>query len=78
MTWAEDAYWDYYDNYEAYHDLYNESYYGSNWTPSYYKPSGPGICPKCGSNTILRTNKTTKQKFYGCVKFPKCKGNRNE
>jgi len=35
------------------------------------------ICPKCGSDMILRTAKTgvrAGQKFWGCSQFPKCKG----
>lgn len=31
-------------------------------------------CPNCGSFMILRVNKTTQQKFWGCSNFPKCKG----
>jgi restriction system protein len=31
-------------------------------------------CPKCGGTMIRRINKTTKQEFWGCVTFPKCRG----
>jgi len=41
-----------------------------------YKPihKGPGLCPRCGLSTVLKTGKFGK--FYGCIDFPKCKGNR--
>lgn len=35
------------------------------------------VCPKCGSDTVLRLAKKGKyasQKFWGCSKFPDCKG----
>ena len=31
-------------------------------------------CPKCGAPMILRTNKSDGTQFYGCSKYPKCKG----
>ncbi|MBU4351424.1 topoisomerase DNA-binding C4 zinc finger domain-containing protein [Patescibacteria group bacterium] len=34
--------------------------------------SGEKICPKCGSKMILRTGRYGK--FYGCSKFPYCRG----
>lgn len=40
------------------------------------------LCPRCGSEMILRKNNRTKQKFLGCLKYPACKGtitfNKNE
>lgn len=39
------------------------------------KPSGPGNCPNCGGPTKLVTGRFGQ--FYGCCKFPKCKGSRN-
>lgn len=39
------------------------------------KVCGKGPCPICGSVTTLRAGKFGK--FYGCSKFPKCKGSRN-
>jgi predicted RNA-binding Zn-ribbon protein involved in translation (DUF1610 family) len=30
-------------------------------------------CPKCGSELVERTAKSTGEKFYGCKAFPKCK-----
>lgn len=39
------------------------------------KPRGPGACPKCGANTVERNG--PHGKFYGCSKFPECRGNRN-
>lgn len=34
-------------------------------------------CPKCQSNMVLRTNSRDNSKFYGCSKFPACRGTRN-
>lgn len=41
-----------------------------------YKPkfSGPGNCPICGAPTIVQYGKYGK--FYGCTKYPNCKGSR--
>lgn len=39
------------------------------------KSSGPGNCPICNKETVIRDGKFGK--FRGCVDFPKCKGNRN-
>lgn len=36
------------------------------------------LCPDCGAEMKLRTNKTNGNKFYGCVKFPQCRGTRDE
>lgn len=33
-------------------------------------------CPKCGSSLVLRTNRKTGETFYGCSKFPVCRGTR--
>lgn len=35
-------------------------------------------CPDCQGDMALRTNSTNGQKFYGCRKFPKCRGTRDE
>jgi hypothetical protein len=38
--------------------------------------SGTPICPKCGSNLVLRTAKSGKNmgnQFYGCTAFPDCR-----
>jgi hypothetical protein len=40
------------------------------------KPSGPGPCPRCGSQTILKTSRIGID-FFGCSKYPECNGNRN-
>ena len=31
-------------------------------------------CPRCGSKMIERTNRKTGQTFYGCSRYPKCRG----
>ncbi len=35
------------------------------------------VCPKCGAPTVKRTNKKLNVVFFGCSKFPSCKGNVN-
>lgn len=35
------------------------------------------VCPKCGAPTVKRTNKKLNVVFFGCSKFPVCKGNIN-
>jgi hypothetical protein len=35
---------------------------------------GPGHCPRCGSDTVLRSGKHGL--FYGCTKYPVCRGSR--
>ena len=60
-------------------DLENEYWIGYSRPPrsrTVFKPSGPGDCPKCGGETILRTGKYGQ--FYGCLKFPQCKGSRRK
>ena len=37
-------------------------------------PEGEGPCPKCGFQTVYRTGPFGK--FWGCTRFPKCKGTR--
>lgn len=34
-------------------------------------------CPRCNSRMVLRTNRSTNEKFWGCSKFPDCRGTRN-
>ena len=31
------------------------------------------MCPKCGGKMVLRENRKTGQKFWGCSNFPKCR-----
>ncbi len=33
-------------------------------------------CPRCGSKMIERANRKTGQSFYGCSRYPKCRGTR--
>lgn len=33
-------------------------------------------CPKCGSKLVLRTNRKTGHQFYGCSRYPACRGTR--
>lgn len=34
-------------------------------------------CPECQGPMTPRTNKSNGTKFWGCLKFPKCKGTRD-
>jgi restriction system protein len=34
------------------------------------------VCPKCGANMVKRSNRQTKEQFWGCVKYPACRGTR--
>jgi len=36
------------------------------------------VCPDCGADMMLRTNRQNGQKFWGCKKYPNCKGTRDE
>lgn len=35
------------------------------------------LCPKCGAKMISRANRNTGQRFWGCSRYPECKGTRN-
>lgn len=39
--------------------------------------SGPGKCPMCGAPTTQRANSKTNNTFYGCTRYPECKGSRS-
>lgn len=34
-------------------------------------------CPECGGKMISRKNASTGQRFWGCKRYPECKGTRN-
>lgn len=34
-------------------------------------------CPDCGSDMMLRTNRQNGEKFWGCKKYPECRGTRD-
>ena len=36
------------------------------------------LCPDCNSEMMLRTNRQNGNKFWGCRKYPECKGTRDE
>lgn len=40
------------------------------------QPTKP-TCPKCNSPMVQRTNSRDQSKFWGCSKFPACRGTRN-
>lgn len=33
-------------------------------------------CPRCNEPMVLRTNTHTREPFWGCPKFPECRGTR--
>ncbi len=34
-------------------------------------------CPSCGGPMVSRQNSKTGQRFWGCTKYPRCKGTRD-
>lgn len=45
-------------------------------SPSPASAEGQLSCPKCGGELAKRTNRKTGDVFWGCTKFPKCRGTR--
>lgn len=39
-------------------------------------PSSDPVCPKCGEEMVRRSNRQTKVPFWGCTKYPACRGTR--
>jgi len=39
-------------------------------------PSANPICPKCGTDMVQRSSRKTKDHFWGCAKYPACRGTR--
>lgn len=37
-------------------------------------PVSQASCPKCGGDMVKRANRKTGDSFWGCAKFPKCRG----
>jgi len=73
MNWDEAVEQGYYDDLENWEDgMIHMFPFSHHHIP---KPSGPGKCPQCGAKTVLKDGKFGP--FYGCTKFPICKGNRN-
>jgi predicted RNA-binding Zn-ribbon protein involved in translation (DUF1610 family) len=33
-------------------------------------------CPRCGAQMVVRERRSDQKKFYGCSRFPRCKGTR--
>ena len=40
------------------------------------KPSPNPVCPKCDGDMVQRSNRQTKDHFWGCAKYPACRGTR--
>lgn len=45
-------------------------------SPMPANPVGQTSCPKCGGEMVKRANRKTGDAFWGCAKFPKCRGTR--
>lgn len=41
-------------------------------------PTEEYLCPDCNSPMKVRTNRQNGNKFYGCTKYPDCRGTRDE
>ena len=39
-------------------------------------PSANPVCPKCGTDMVQRSSRKTKDHFWGCAKYPACRGTR--
>jgi restriction system protein len=39
-------------------------------------PSANPVCPKCGADMVQRSNRQTKDLFWGCAKYPACRATR--
>lgn len=40
-------------------------------------PASESSCPNCGAEMVRRSNRKTGASFWGCARFPKCKGSRS-
>lgn len=47
---------------------------GSIKVPPKPEPSTEEECPECGEKSLVKRTSKTGKEFYGCSKFPKCKG----
>lgn len=39
-------------------------------------PAANPVCPKCGADMVRRSNRRTHDHFWGCPKYPACRGTR--
>ena len=39
-------------------------------------PSANPVCPKCGTDMVRRSNRQTKDHFWGCANYPACRSTR--
>lgn len=39
-------------------------------------PSSPPSCPTCGGDMVRRSNRQTRDHFWGCATYPACRGTR--
>jgi restriction system protein len=48
------------------------------FVPASVKPSNSvkPVCLKCGTDMVLRSNRQTKDHFWGCTNYPKCRSTR--
>jgi hypothetical protein len=56
-------------------ETYGSGYYTIQPFPTKNSLSGKGACPKCNSEMVKR--KGTYGMFWGCSRFPDCKGSRS-
>ncbi len=38
------------------------------------KKDAAPVCPKCGRGMVRRTNRRTREQFWGCRNYPQCRG----
>jgi len=43
-----------------------------------HSKSGTPICPRCNASMVKRTNRKDGSMFWGCPRYPKCRGTRSE
>jgi len=53
-------------------DFYMTKTAGKKWRKDQEEIKRIGRCP-CGSRWVERTNKATGERFFGCLRYPKCK-----
>lgn len=46
-------------------------------TEEHINPTTSFDCPDCGGEMLLRTNRQNGDKFWGCKKYPECRGTRD-
>jgi hypothetical protein len=47
-----------------------------DWLSADVDESWPPLCPACGQEMMVRHNRRTREPFFGCAQFPRCRGAR--